>query len=102
MGEAAALLHPISFDEPFGLSVAEAMMCGTPVVAFKRGSMPELIDNTKTGFLVSTIDEAVKAIHKIDTINRKYCHQWAMLNFSVDKMVEGYLDVYKKILQKQI
>ena len=102
LGEAAALLHPISFDEPFGLSVAEAMMCGTPVVAFKRGSMPELIDNTKTGFLVTTIDEAVKAIHKIDSINRKYCHQWAMLNFSVDKMVEGYLDVYKKILQKQI
>ena len=102
LGEAAALLHPISFDEPFGLSVAEAMMCGTPVVAFKRGSMPELIDNTKTGFLVTTIDEAVKAIHKIDSINRKYCHQWAMLNFSVDKMVEGYLDVYKKILQKQV
>ena len=101
LGEAIALLHPISFDEPFGLSVAEAMLCGTPVVAFNRGSMPELIDHSKTGFLVTTIDEAVDIIHKISSIDRKYCHQWAVSNFSVDKMVNGYLDVYKQILQKK-
>lgn len=101
LGEAIALLHPISFDEPFGLSVAEAMLCGTPVVAFNRGSMPELIDHSKTGFLVTTIDEAVDIIHKISSIDRKYCHQWAVSNFSVDKMVNGYFDVYKQILQKK-
>lgn len=101
LGEAIALLHPISFDEPFGLSVAEAMLCGTPVVAFNRGSMPELIDHSKTGFLVTTIDEAVDIIHKISSIDRNYCHQWAVSNFSVDKMVNGYLDVYKQILQKK-
>ena len=101
LGEATALLHPISFDEPFGLSVAEAMFCGTPVVAFNRGSMPELIDNNKSGFLVSSIDEAVEAIYKIDSIDRKYCQQWAMSHFSIDKMVEGYLDVYKHILQQK-
>lgn len=100
LGEALALLHPISFNEPFGLSVAEAMLCGTPVIAFNRGSMPELIEDTKTGFLVNRIDEAIEAINKIDSINRKYCHHWAMSNFSIDKMVDGYIDTYHKILNK--
>lgn len=99
LGEAAALLHPISFDEPFGLSVAEAMFCGTPVVAFNRGSMPELIDDTKTGFLVNTVDEAVESLNKIDSIKRKYCREWAMSNFSLEKMVDGYIDVYQQIIQ---
>ncbi len=61
LGDAFALLHPISFEEPFGLSVVEAMMCGTPVIAFNRGSMPELIVDRKTGFLW-IIDEAVEAV----------------------------------------
>ncbi len=59
MGEALALLHPINFAEPFGLSVAEAMLCGTPVLVFNKGSMPELLDDGKTGFLVRTVEEAV-------------------------------------------
>ena len=99
LGKATALLHPISFDEPFGLSVAEAMFCGTPVVAFNRGSMPELIEDNKTGCLVNTIDEAVGAIKRISTIDRKYCRQWAMSNFSLEKMTDGYLKTYKHILQ---
>jgi glycosyltransferase involved in cell wall biosynthesis len=56
-------LHPIQFDEPFGLSVIESMACGTPVIAFDRGSMPELIENGKNGFLVSNVDEAVARLH---------------------------------------
>ncbi len=99
LGEAAALLHPISFDEPFGLSVAEAMFCGTPVVAFNRGSMPELIENSKTGFLVNNVEDAVESINKIGSMSRKYCHEWALSNFSLEKMVDGYLAVYKQILQ---
>ena len=98
LGGAFALLHPISFEEPFGLSVAEAMFCGTPVIAFNRGSMPELILDGKTGFLVNTIEEAVEAVNNIDTINRKYCREWATSKFSRQKMIEGYLEVYKKIL----
>jgi glycosyltransferase involved in cell wall biosynthesis len=98
LGEAFALLHPISFSEPFGLSVAEAMLCGTPVIAFNKGSMPELIDNEKTGFLVNTIEEAVNAINNISSIDRNYCRAWATSNFSREKMIEGYLDVYKRIL----
>ena len=100
LGEAAALLHPISFDEPFGLSVAEAMLCGTPVVAFNRGSMPELINHAKTGFLVNNVAEAVATLNKIDSISRKYCREWALSNFSLEKMVDGYLEVYKQILHK--
>ncbi len=98
LGEAYALLHPISFEEPFGLSVAEAMLCGTPVIAFHKGSMPELIDDTRTGFLVNTIDEAVAAVNNIKFINRNYCHNWAASKFSREKMIEGYMDVYNKIL----
>ncbi|HZK06665.1 MAG TPA: glycosyltransferase family 4 protein [Bacteroidales bacterium] len=101
LGEALALLHPISFDEPFGLSVAEAMFCGTPVIAFNRGSMPELIDHSKTGFLVNTVEEAVEALSKIDSISRKNCRDWALSNFSLEKMVDGYQDVYKRILHKK-
>lgn len=100
LGEALALLHPISFDEPFGLSVAEAMFCGTPVIAFNRGSMPELIDDAKTGFLVNTVDEAVESLKNIESIHRKNCLEWALSNFSLEKMVDGYIDVYKQIIQR--
>jgi len=98
LGGAFALLHPISFEEPFGLSVAEAMFCGTPVIAFNRGSMPELILDGKTGFLANTIEDAVEAVKNINLIDREYCREWANSKFSRQKMIEGYLDVYKKIL----
>ena len=99
LGEALALLHPISFDEPFGLSVAEAMLCGTPVIAFKRGSMSELIQDKQTGFLVNSIEEAVDAVNHLNSIKRKQCNQWALSNFSLEKMVDGYYNVYKQILE---
>lgn len=99
LGEASALLHPISFDEPFGLSVAEAMLCGTPVIAFKRGSMPELIKNKQTGYLVNSVEEAVNAVDDINSINRKYCNEWALSNFSLEKMVDSYYNVYKQVLE---
>ncbi len=95
---AFALLHPISFEEPFGLSVVEAMMSGTPVIAFNRGSMPELILEGKTGFLVNTIEEAVESVNNIRVINRLDCRNLAVSKFSRHKMIEGYLQVYKKIL----
>lgn len=100
LGAATALLHPISFEEPFGLSVAEAMLCGTPVIAFNRGSMKEIIVDGKTGFLVDTIDEAVDMISNIKSINRKYCREWATSKFSRQKMIEGYRAVYEEILRE--
>jgi glycosyltransferase involved in cell wall biosynthesis len=98
LGNAFALLHPINFNEPFGLSVAEAQLCGTPVIAFNRGSMPELIKDKETGFLVNTIDEAAEAVGQITNINRKDCYNWATAQFSCDKMVDDYLKLYKQIL----
>jgi glycosyltransferase involved in cell wall biosynthesis len=100
LGNALALLHPITFDEPFGLSVAEAMLCGTPVIAFNRGSMPELIQHEKTGYLVSNIDEAVEGVKQIKSIKRKDCREWAISKFSCDKMVDDYLNLYHQILAK--
>jgi glycosyltransferase involved in cell wall biosynthesis len=99
LGNAAALLHPINFDEPFGLSVIEAMACGTPVIAINRGSMPELIVDGKTGFLVHTLDEAVAAIERIPEINRADCRQHVEEKFTVERMVAGYIEVYRKILE---
>jgi glycosyltransferase involved in cell wall biosynthesis len=100
LGHAFALLHPINFSEPFGLSVAESMFCGTPVIAFNKGSMPELIVHGETGFLVNSIDEAVDCISDIKTISRSFCRTWAEKNFSKEKMVEDYIAVYKRILDK--
>ncbi len=98
LGNAVALLHPINFNEPFGLSVVEAMACGTPVVAFKRGSMPEVIEDGKTGFLVSTVAEASTAVDNLATIKRADCRQHVIDNFSVNRMVNDYLRVYQQIL----
>jgi len=98
LGNAAALLHPINFNEPFGMSVAEAMLCGTPVIAFNRGSMPELICDKKTGFLVDNVDEAVEAVNRLDALNRLDCYNRAKAKFSSEKMVEDYLQLYKQIL----
>ncbi len=85
LGKALALPHPIQFDEPFGLSVAESMFCGTPVIAYNRGSMRELIVDGKTGFLVRTVNEAVQAIERIGEISRQECRQWAQAMFSEGK-----------------
>ncbi|MBC7653582.1 MAG: glycosyltransferase family 4 protein [Oligoflexus sp.] len=99
MGESLALLHPINFNEPFGLSVAEAMMCGTPVIAFNRGSMPELIDNGVTGFLVNNTEDATKAIQKLELINRRHCSENAKSKFSSETMAKKYLDLYHQLLK---
>jgi len=100
LGDAYALLHPINFNEPFGLSVVEAMACGTPVIAFNKGSMAEVIHNKKTGFLVQSIEEAVNALNDINSISRLNCRKWVEDNFSVDRMVTDYIKVYQTILSK--
>ena len=91
-------LAGVAFAEPFGLSAAESMFCGTPVIAFNKGAMPELIVDGKTGFLVNNIDEAAAVVADIKKIDRRSCRKWSESNFSREKMVEGYLHVYKKIL----
>lgn len=99
LGGAKALLHLVNFNEPFGLSVAEAMACGTPVIATRRGAMPELIEHGKTGFLVNSLDEAITAIGRLDEIDRGYCRARAVECFSVDRMAEDYLALYRDVLE---
>ncbi|HEM48636.1 MAG TPA: glycosyltransferase family 4 protein, partial [Caldithrix sp.] len=100
MGNAFALLHPINFSEPFGLSVVESFACGTPVIAFNKGSMPEIISDGKNGFLVSTIDEAVSAVKNMSRLDRSFCRKDAEQRFSSKRMVNDYIDAYRKILNK--
>ncbi len=99
LGKACALLHPIQFDEPFGLSVVESMACGTPVIAFDRGSMPELIENGRNGFLVRNTDEAIDAIAHVKEIDRAYCRRHVEQHFTVERMVDEYINVYEMILK---
>jgi glycosyltransferase involved in cell wall biosynthesis len=98
LGNARALLHPIHFDEPFGLSVIEAMACGTPVIAFNRGSMPELIENGKSGYLVNTVDEAIAAVDRIEDIDRADCRHRIERHFTIGRMVDDYIHVYETVL----
>ncbi|HKJ67212.1 MAG TPA: glycosyltransferase family 4 protein [bacterium] len=99
LGKAFALLHPINFAEPFGLSVVESFACGTPVVAYNKGSMPEIILPGRTGFLVSTVEEAVKAVRTVPEIDRTDCRSDAEQRFGVERMVDEYIQVYEQILQ---
>lgn len=98
LGNAKALLHPIFFEEPFGLSVIEAMMCGTPVIAFARGSMPELIIDGTTGYLVNDTAGAVAAVKKMKNISPFACRDHAEKNFSLERMTEEYSSVYEGML----
>jgi glycosyltransferase involved in cell wall biosynthesis/quercetin dioxygenase-like cupin family protein len=99
LGKAFALLHLINFDEPFGLSVIESMACGTPVIAVNRGSMPELIRDHENGFLVSGVQEAILAVDRISGIDRAVCRKTVSDHFTVDHMVENYIQVYEEILE---
>lgn len=98
LGSARALLHLINFDEPFGLSVIEAMACGTPVIATRRGSMPELIEDGVTGFLVDNQEETLIAIERAGEIDRARVRQSVAERFSVDRMVDAYIALYRDIL----
>ena len=99
LGKAYALLHSINFNEPFGLSIIESMACGTPAIAFDRGSMPELIENGKNGFLVNNVDEAIETVARIKEIDRATCRRHVERHFTVDRMIDEYIQVYEMILK---
>lgn len=94
LGKCAALLMLIEWDEPFGMVMAEAMACGTPVVGFRRGSVPEVVEEGVTGYVVTTVDEAVQALEKIPSINRALCRERAKGRFNVDVIARGYLELF--------
>ena len=98
LGHALALLHLISFDEPFGLSLIESMACGTPVIAFDRGSMPEIIRDGETGYIVEDIEGAINAVAAVRTIDRSICRADVEKRFTSTRMARDYVRVYQKIL----
>jgi glycosyltransferase involved in cell wall biosynthesis len=99
LGGTLALLHLIRFDEPFGYSVVEAMACGTPVIAFDRGSMPELVVDGATGFLVHDIDGAVAAVTASRSLDRAAIRAHAVERFGVARMVDAYIDAYRELTE---
>jgi glycosyltransferase involved in cell wall biosynthesis len=97
LGGALALLHLIDFDEPFGLSVAESMVAGTPVIAYRRGSMPELIRTGVSGALVDDVADAVRAVRAIHRLDRSACRADAIARFSSDRMVDDYVRLFERV-----
>jgi glycosyltransferase involved in cell wall biosynthesis len=98
LGRAHALLHLINFDEPFGYSVVEAMACGTPVIAYNRGSMGELIDQATTGFIAANLDEATDSVRLANTLDRHEIRASTAARFGASTMVDRYTALYERIL----
>jgi glycosyltransferase involved in cell wall biosynthesis len=94
-----ALLHLINFNEPFGLSMVEAMACGTPVIACGRGSVPEIIKHGETGFIVDSLDAAVAALRSVGELDRRALRRYVEQRFSRERMVEDYIAVYEQVLR---
>lgn len=102
LGGAHALLHLIRFEEPFGYSVVEAMACGTPVIAFRRGSMPELIADGTTGFLVDDVEGAVDAVGRSQALDRAVIREEAVARFGIRRMVDAYVAAYETVARAQV
>jgi glycosyltransferase involved in cell wall biosynthesis len=98
LNDAAGLLFPINWPEPFGLVMVEALACGTPVIARNLGSTAEVVRHERTGFLCGTVDEMVEACQRLDSIDRAACRQDAERRFSTQSMAYGYLDVYRELI----
>ncbi|WP_462321492.1 glycosyltransferase family 4 protein [Halochromatium sp.] len=98
LGGARALLFPIAWPEPFGLVMTEAMACGTPVIAFRQGSVREVMAEGVTGFIVDDLDTAVGAVGRLDQIDRAGCRRHFEHHFSAERMAQGYVDLYHSLI----
>jgi glycosyltransferase involved in cell wall biosynthesis len=100
LGNARALLFPIDWPEPFGLAMIEAMACGTPVIAFRRGSVPEVIREGVSGFIVDDIEGAVRAVEKIETLDRGLCRREFEQRFTAPRMARDYAAIYERLMDE--
>jgi len=98
LGQASALLFPIDWPEPFGLVMIEAMACGTPVIAYSRGSVPEVLEQGVTGWIVEGLEEAVQAVERVPALSRARCRQVFEERFSASRMAQDYVKLYRQLL----
>jgi glycosyltransferase involved in cell wall biosynthesis len=98
LGNARALLFPIDWPEPFGLNMIEAMACGTPVLAFRRGSVPEIVEEGVTGAIVETVEEAINALPRVMALDRKKIRHRFEQRFSATRMAKDYVKIYRSLL----
>jgi len=98
MKNALCFLHPITWEEPFGLTLIEAMACGCPVVAIGKGSVAEIVEDGKTGFVVSDVYEMIEVVKNIDKIRRYTCREYVLANFNSRRMADEYEKIYYKVL----
>lgn len=101
LGNAAALLFPINWPEPFGLVMSEAMACGTPVIAYRRGAVPEVMEHGVTGFIINHLHEAINAVSELDSIDRRQCRRVFEQRFSSQRMTQDYLRLYEQQIQQR-
>jgi glycosyltransferase involved in cell wall biosynthesis len=99
LGQAYALLFPIDWPEPFGLVMIEALACGTPVIAYGRGSVPEVLEDGVTGWIVAGRDDAIQAIAQVSTLSRRRCRQTFEERFSATQMTQDYVRIYQQLLE---
>lgn len=97
LGNARALLFPVDWPEPFGLVVIEAMACGTPVIAFRRGAVPEILEDGLTGFIIESIDDAGRAVGRLHELERRQIRRQFEQRFSAERMAQNYLTIYRKL-----
>jgi glycosyltransferase involved in cell wall biosynthesis len=99
LGNAYALLLPIDWPEPFGLVMIEAMACGTPVIAYRGGAVPEIMEEGHTGFIVEELEDAVEAVQRVPELSRKRCREVFEQRFTVTRMARDYLQAYKRLIE---
>jgi glycosyltransferase involved in cell wall biosynthesis len=100
LGSAYALLFPIDWPEPFGLVMIEAMACGTPVIAYRQGSVPEVLDHGLTGFIVESLEEGVAAVEQVEQLSRQQCRQVFEERFSASRMAKDYMKIYHTLVDR--
>ncbi len=102
LGNAYALVFPIDWPEPFGLVIIEAMACGTPIIAYRQGSVPEVMEEASTGFIVESLEGAVQAVERVPTLSRHRCRQVFEERFTASRMAREYLSIYRRLLTREV